>query len=196
MNFLAHSILSPEFPLIRLGNTFGDFVKGSKMIGIHPELKLGVQLHREIDHFTDNHFLVKEVGQIFKPVLARYSGIMSDMVFDYFLAKNWSDYSDQSLKSYVTELFFEYDLCKENLTERINTVAPIMKMHDWMLQYQSIGGLVNILKQMSNRINREVRLEDAIPVLLNNEQELQMKFSLFFNELLIEFPLNRSKSTF
>ncbi len=194
MNFLAHSVLSPEVPLIRLGNTFGDFVKGSKLNDIHVELKEGVQLHRRIDHFTDSHSIVGEVSQIFKPVLARYSGIMSDMVFDYFLAKNWLEYSNQPLKTYVAELFVEYDLCKENLTQRINTVAPIMKMHDWMLQYQTIGGLTNILKQMSNRINRDVRLEDAIPVLLNNEQKLHEMFTTFFNELLIEFPLNRFRS--
>jgi acyl carrier protein phosphodiesterase len=187
MNFLAHAYLSPDEPLIMLGNTFGDFVKGKKMEDVHPELKKGVLLHRRIDHFTDTHQLVKKCIEIFRPVSGRFSAIIVDMTFDYFLAKNWLNYSEVSLNGFVTDLFVKYEDHRESLTEKIKMVAPIMRMQEWMLQYQTIEGLGNILKQMSNRIKNRAVLEDSIPVLIEKEVELEALFISFFSELREEF---------
>ena len=187
MNFLAHAYLSPNEPLIMLGNTFGDFVKGKKMEEVHPELKKGVLLHRRIDHFTDTHDLVKKCVEIYRPVSGRFSAIIVDMTFDYFLAKNWLDYSEISLPDFVTDIFVKYEANRASLTEKINMVAPIMRMQEWMLQYQTIDGLENILKQMSNRIKNRAVLEDSIPILIKKEAELEVLFTSFFEELRQEF---------
>ena len=187
MNFLAHAYLSPDNPLIMLGNTFGDFVKGKKMEEVHPMVKEGVLLHRKIDHFTDNHELVKKCVEIYRPVSGRFSAIVVDMSFDYFLAKNWVKYSELDLDEFVTALFVKYEGNRTSLTERINMIAPIMKMQEWMLQYQTIDGLGNILKQMSGRIKNRAVLQDAIPVLVENEAELEELFTEFFTDLVQEF---------
>ncbi|MFT6747151.1 MAG: acyl carrier protein phosphodiesterase [Glaciecola sp.] len=189
MNFLAHSYLSPDEPLIMLGNTFGDFVKGKKMADVHPLVKEGVLLHRRIDHFTDQHALVKKCVDIFRPVSGRFSAIIVDMCFDYFLAKKWLQYSEVELSEYVKNLFVLYEENNLNLTERINMVAPIMKMQEWMLQYQTIEGLENILKQMSNRIKNRAILQDGIPVLIENEAALEQLFDEFFKELTAKFKM-------
>ncbi|MFT6717271.1 MAG: acyl carrier protein phosphodiesterase [Saprospiraceae bacterium] len=187
MNFLAHSYLSPDEPLTMLGNTFGDFVKGKKMEDVNPLLKEGVLLHRRIDHYTDNHPLVKSCIEIFRPVSGRFSAVIVDMCFDYFLAKNWSKFSKVSLNEFVKVLFVKYEGNSNSLTERINKVAPIMKMHEWMLQYQTIEGLKNILTQMSARIKNKAVLQDAIPVLVKNEVQLEQLFDDFFADLVREF---------
>ena len=187
MNFLAHSFLSPNEPLIMLGNTFVDFVKGKNMVDVHPLVKQGVLLHRRIDHFTDHHVLVKKCVDIFRPVSGRFSAIIVDMSFDYFLAKKWLQLSDVELSVYVSELFVLYENNRADLTEKINMVAPIMKMQEWMLQYQTIEGLKNILKQMSARIKNRAVLEDAIPILIKNEVALELLFDDFFAELIREF---------
>lgn len=193
MNFLAHSFLSPNEPLVRLGNTFGDFVKGKKMEGVDDELVKGVRLHRAIDHFTDNHVLVKECVNIFKPTLGRFSSIAVDMSFDHFLSKNWATYSDQTLELYVKELFIDYESCRGSLTERINHVAPVMKMHNWIIMYRTLEGLEDILTQMSRRINNRAALQQAIPILIDNQEVLELKFEAFFKELIDEFPSGYSK---
>ena len=107
-----------------LGNTFGDFVKGKKMEDVHPLVKQGVLLHRKIDHFTDQHEIVKKCVEVFRPVLGRFSAIVVDMVFDYFLAKKWLQFSQIELSKYVTELFVLYENNRINLTERCFLVAP------------------------------------------------------------------------
>ena len=187
MNFLAHAYLSPNNPLVLLGNTFGDFVKGKKMEGVHPMVKEGVLLHRNIDHYTDNHKLVKKCIEIYRPVSGRFSAIIVDMSFDYFLAKNWAKYSEVNLNDFVSALFVNYEANRTSLTERINKVAPIMRMQEWMLQYQTIDGLENILKQMSGRIKNRAILQDAIPLLVKHEVELERLFTEFFEDLVQEF---------
>lgn len=187
MNFLAHAFLSPDNSLVMLGNTFGDFVKGKKMAEVHSEVREGVLLHRKIDHYTDNHDHVKQCIEIFRPVSGRFSAIIVDMSFDYFLAKNWSKYSEVSLADFVDALFVKYETNRDFLTERMNKVPPIMRMQKWMLQYQTIAGLENILMQMSNRIKNRAVLQEAIPVLIANESKLERLFEEFFEDLVKEF---------
>jgi acyl carrier protein phosphodiesterase len=187
MNFLAHAFLSPNEPLVLLGNTFGDFVKGKKMDTVHPLVKKGVVLHRRIDHYTDSHDLVKECVEVFRSVSGRFSAIIVDMVFDYFLAKRWSDHSSTSLTDFVNDLFVMYENSRGDLTEKINTVAPIMQMQEWMFQYQTIDGLKNILTQMSARIKNRASLQDAIPTLIEHEEKLEQLFNEFFKDLVREF---------
>lgn len=170
-----------------LGNTFGDLVKGKKMVGVHPQVRQGVLLHRRIDDFTDKHQLVKKCVEVFKPALGRFSPAVVDMVFDYFLAHTWSDFSQVSLPDFVAKLFLSYDQNRSFLTDRINAVAPIMKMQEWMLQYETVSGLENILKQMSARIKYRAKLEQAIPILIQKEKELALLFSVFFQELRQQF---------
>ena len=167
MNFLAHAYLSPEDPLVMLGNTFGDLVKGKKMVGVHPQVRQGVLLHRRIDDFTDKHQLVKKCVEVFKPALGRFSPAVVDMVFDYFLAHTWSDFSQVSLPDFVAKLFLSYDQNRSFLTDRINAVAPIMKMQEW--------------------IKYRAKLEQAIPILIQKEKELALLFSVFFQELRQQF---------
>lgn len=182
MNFLAHSYLSPKAPLVRLGNTFGDFVKGKEFDSIHPELKMGVQLHRKIDTFTDNHPITQKSKKIFINHLGHYSGIAVDMIYDYFLAKYWSDFSDISLIEYNNKIFEDIDNHADSLTENIKKVAPIMQEHGWILQYQSYEGMENILFQMSNRMKNKFDLTPAIPILKTNETVIKSMFYEFFDE--------------
>lgn len=183
MNFLAHSFLSPKNDLILLGNTFGDFVKGKKMLGVNQDLVKGVWLHRFIDDFTDNHPLVKKSILVFKPYFGRFSAIIVDMAFDYFLAKNWNIYSDENFNAYVQNLFVIYEKNRPFLTDRINQVAPVMKMQQWLLKYQTIEGLTEILEQMSRRIGNRILLHQAIPIIVENEAYLRDLFDPFFKEL-------------
>lgn len=183
MNFLAHSFLSPKNDLIRLGNTFGDFVKGKKMLGVNPDLVKGVRLHRFIDDYTDNHPLVQKAILVFKPYFGRFSGIIVDMVFDHYLAKNWKLFSNEKLEVYVQDLFVIYESNRPFLTDKINQVAPVMKMQQWLLKYQTIEGLAEILEQMSRRIGNRVLLHEAIPVIIENEVHLGELFNRFFKEL-------------
>ncbi len=60
MNFLAHLYLAGDSEPIILGNFLGDFVKGRLLQQFEPSILKGIALHRNIDSFTDSHYVVKE----------------------------------------------------------------------------------------------------------------------------------------
>ncbi len=188
MNFLAHSYLSPPIPLVRLGNTFGDFVKGSLMQGVHPDVVKGVLLHRRIDTFTDNHPITQECKKIFINQMGLFSGIVVDMVYDHFLAKNWAKYSSVTLNEYAQNLYKDFDNQQDNLPEKVCQVVPYMKAQNWILAYQSIEGLEKILKQMSQRISNKKELNSCIPLVVLHEKSIESMFFEFFTTARTEFP--------
>ena len=55
MNFLAHAYLSFNEPEIWVGNMISDFVKGQKKLEYPEGIQTGIQIHRNIDEFTDTH---------------------------------------------------------------------------------------------------------------------------------------------
>ncbi len=187
MNFLAHSYLSPNIPLIKLGNTFGDFVKGKAMLDVHPEVVKGVLLHREIDSFTDKHPITQECKKIFINQIGLFSGIVVDMVYDHFLAKNWQQYSNLSLGEYAQNLYKDFDNQHDNLPEKVCQVVPYMKAQNWILSYQTVEGLEKILKQMSQRISNKKELNSCIPLLLTHENTIESMFFEFFESAKKEF---------
>jgi acyl carrier protein phosphodiesterase len=55
VNYLAHAYLSFDDPEVLTGNMISDFVKGKKKYGYPPRILAGIDLHRAIDEFTDDH---------------------------------------------------------------------------------------------------------------------------------------------
>jgi len=60
LNYLAHIFLSGKDSDLQIGNFIGDFVKGNQFNDFPEGIRNGIILHRSIDHFTDNHEIVKE----------------------------------------------------------------------------------------------------------------------------------------
>ena len=104
MNFLAHLYLSGDNPKVKVGNFIGDFVKGKNLKDrFEADIARGIGLHREIDWFTDTHSIVKQSKDRLRPKYRHYSGVIVDIFYDHFLAKNWDRYSKQLLPDFAEE---------------------------------------------------------------------------------------------
>ncbi len=104
MNFLAHLFLSGNNAEIMVGNFIGDFVRGKNFHEQYsPSIALGIELHREIDEFTDNHSVVLESKKRLRPKYRHYSPVIIDMFYDHVLAKNWSAHSTTPLDQYAQD---------------------------------------------------------------------------------------------
>ena len=101
MNYLAHLYLSGKNEDIMVGNFIADAVKGRNLDKYPLGIQKGIRLHRQIDHFTDHHPVVIDINKKFAPAYGKYAGIVTDMVFDHFLANNWSQYNKQPLSAFV-----------------------------------------------------------------------------------------------
>ena len=75
MNFLAHAYLSFDDDEVLLGNMMNDFLKGVDKSVFSVGVQKGIQLHRAIDTFTDEHSATKEAKQFFKADYKLYSAI-------------------------------------------------------------------------------------------------------------------------
>ena len=125
MNYLAHIFLSGENPNVMIGNFMADSIKGSRHDAYPAEIQKGILLHRQIDTTTDAHPAFRQSTKRLHKNYGHYSGIIVDIFYDHFLAKNWADYSDIPLADYIESF---YKLLRDNtelLPHNIQKMAPI-----------------------------------------------------------------------
>lgn len=160
-----------------------DSIRGHHYLDYPEEIKKGILLHRYIDTFTDAHPIYRKSKHRLHEKYGHYSGVIMDIVYDHFLAKNWSQYSNEKLEDY-SESF--YNLLKENhdvLTEKIKGMMPYMIARNWLVSYASIAGLEMILFQMDHRTKNRVNMHEAIAEIQHFYTEFEEEFTLFFEEL-------------
>jgi acyl carrier protein phosphodiesterase len=186
MNFLAHIYLSGDDEGIILGNFMADGIKGSKYLKFPKKIQHGILLHRGIDSFTDQHPTVRQSTARLHKNYGHYSGVIVDILYDHFLAKNWKFYHTQPLDIYVSDF---YQLLRSNfevLPIRIQRMMPYMISDNWLLSYASVPGISKILSQMNIRTKGVSKMNFAVLDLESYYDEFETEFTSFFSEL-IEF---------
>ena len=185
MNYLAHIYLSGTNDLLKIGNFMADSIKGHDYEKFDSEIKKGILLHRHIDSFTDMHPIYRQSKHRLHEKYGHYSGVIMDIAYDHFLAKNWSKYSNEKLEDYANDF---YQLLQDNyeiLTERIKGMMPYMIARNWFVSYASIAGLEMILFQMDYKTKHRANMQEAIVELQDFYTEFESEFFLFFEELII-----------
>ena len=69
-------------------------IKGNDYKNFPKEIQTGILLHRHIDTYTDSHPIVRLSTKRLHEKYGHYSGVIVDILYDHFLAKNWENYSD------------------------------------------------------------------------------------------------------
>ncbi|PZX51079.1 acyl carrier protein phosphodiesterase [Algoriphagus ratkowskyi] len=183
MNYLAHAYLSFGQDEVLVGNFIGDFVKGKMMNTFPEEVQHGIKLHREIDKFTDTHPLVRAGQSYLRPKYRLYSTVITDIYFDYFLAKNWGRYSDIPLEEFIQNTFSTLKHNRQLFPERFLNMFQWMVQENWLIQYREIEGIHKTLSGMSRRTRFPSKMEMAHLDLMEKEQEFQVIFFAFFADL-------------
>lgn len=183
MNFLAHIFLSGDDELLKIGNFMADGVRGKKYEEFPLPIQRGILLHRFIDTYTDAHTIFKQSTQRLHANYHHYSGVIVDMFYDHFLAKNWSFYHDVPLEVYAANFYELLENHFDILTPRVQNMLPYMKKNNWLYNYQSIEGLQLILTQMDNRTQNQSKMKEATNELTQYYNEFENEFTLFFKDL-------------
>ncbi len=157
MNYLAHAYLSFNNPDILVGNMISDFVKGRKQFDYPLSVQKGIQLHRAIDSFTDQHPATKEAKQFFKPAVGLYAGAFVDVVYDHFLALDTGELAEHEWKFFSAGVYPQLSLQEHLLPEKFARMLPYMATQDWLYNYRftwgiesSFGGLVRRAKYLTD----------------------------------------------
>ncbi|HRX00139.1 MAG TPA: ACP phosphodiesterase [Cyclobacteriaceae bacterium] len=184
MNFLAHLHLSGSDHDIMIGNFIGDFVRGRNLKEQFGEgIARGIELHRAIDEFTDTHAIVQQSKNRLHPKYRHYAGVIVDMFYDHYLAKNWSTYHDQPLEQYAQEFYALTKYYNHILPERAKRLLIYMTQGNWLVNYGKTEGIHRALSGMASRTPFESKMEEAVGDLVEHNEEFQEEFRKFFPEL-------------
>ncbi|MCH7785027.1 MAG: DUF479 domain-containing protein [Bacteroidetes bacterium] len=183
MNFLAHIYLSGEDEGITIGNFIADGIKGKQYKKYPLQIQKGILLHRGIDSFTDQHPTVRQSTKRLHENYGHYSGVIVDILYDHFLAKNWKNYHSQPLDEYVGEFYEMLRKYFEILPTRIQRMMPYMIADNWLLSYATVEGISNILTQMNRRTKERSKMNLAVIELERYYTEFETEFTCFFEEL-------------
>ena len=184
MNFLAHIYLSGDNDLIKIGNFMADGIRGRQYEKYPLEIQKGIILHRAIDTFTDAHPIFRQSTKRLHQNYHHYAGVIVDVFYDHFLAKNWNTYSDERLEDFVARFYQSLSDNKSVLSERTLMVMPYMFEQNWLVSYQTVEGINRILTQMDHRTKNLSKMRFATNELSEFYSEFEHEFTKFFEELI------------
>ncbi|WP_035672052.1 ACP phosphodiesterase [Flavobacterium sp. 83] len=185
MNFLAHIYLSGDNDLIKIGNFMADGIRGKQFESYPIDIQKGIILHRAIDTFTDAHPIFRKSTKRLHENYHHYAGVIVDVFYDHFLAKNWTKYSDEKLDIFVDRFYQCLHVNNAVLSERTKGMMPYMIKQNWLVSYQTIDGINRILTQMDHRTKNESKMQFATNELSEFYSEFETEFSDFFKELIL-----------
>lgn len=184
MNFLAHLYLSFQNKDLLIGNFIADAIKGKNYEQYRIGVKHGILLHRQIDSFTDTHPIVKRSMHRLNKRYRHYDGVIIDIFYDHFLAKNWHNYSEIPLDIYATSVYYLLHTEITSFPEKIQYMIPYMIEYNWLKSYSNLKGMERILNGMNKRTQGKSKMNLAIIDLKKHYTALESDFSLFFPELI------------
>lgn len=158
----------------------GDFVKGKSYLNYPDNIAKGIILHREIDRFTDTHEIPLSSKDKLREKYRHYAGVIVDMFYDHFLAKNFSDYHELSLQAFTEQQFIYLMDYIEFMPENAQRMLPHMVKNNWLMAYGQIEGLHRALNGMSRRTKFDSKMDKSIKELVEHYSDFETEFSDFF----------------
>jgi acyl carrier protein phosphodiesterase len=189
MNFLAHIYLSGDNDLIKIGNFMADGIHGKHFDTFPIEIQKGIILHRSIDTFTDAHPIFRQSTKRLHANYHHYSGIIVDIFYDHFLAKNWSKYSDERLEDYSQRFYQSLRDNYDDLTPKTQKMMPYLIEYNWLLSYQTIEGIESVLTKMDTRMKRDSNMRFSVAELRTFYADFESEFTAFFAALIVHSNL-------
>tara|TARA_R110000772_G_scaffold238154_4_gene350163 strand:+ start:89205 stop:89798 length:594 start_codon:yes stop_codon:yes gene_type:complete len=185
VNHLAHARLSSADPLHRVGNVTGDFIKGPLAPqGLSTKLREGVQHHRLIDRYTDDHAVTRELRELFAPPFRRYATILLDVAFDYFLIQHWQRFAAVPRAAFVASVYDLLIAHRHELPAPLAEVTPRLVAHDWLSRCDSPEGVESTLRGLSGRLQRSNPLADGATEIDRHAAQIEAGFLAFFPQAL------------
>lgn len=154
----------------------GDFVRG-RLQGRFPQaIESGIRLHRHIDAFTDRHPAVRRSRARLPPSWRRYGGILLDVFYDHFLAREWEQRHPEPLERFAERVYARLEAEHDHLDARLQVVAPRLKEHNVLVAYRDRAGVARALASLSRRLSRPNPLGQAITLLDADDGSLYLGF--------------------
>ncbi|MBV9986373.1 MAG: DUF479 domain-containing protein [Chitinophagaceae bacterium] len=183
MNYLAHAYLSFGQPDILVGNMISDFVKGKKQFDYPVMIRQGIQLHRQIDHFTDQHPATREAKIFFRPAVGLYAGAFVDVVYDHFLALDTAELDAAGWQLFSAATYDQLEARAALLPDRFARMLPYMRQQDWLYNYRFRQGISNSFAGLARRASYLNGTEPAFAAFEKHYDALGQLYHAFFPDV-------------
>lgn len=184
MNYLAHQFLSFQNADLQLGNLYGEIVRGKDFENFTGDIRKGILLHRSIDTFTDAHEIVKKSSKKFHDKYGKYAPIIVDVVYDYYLIKNWHRFTDLDFEEFTENAYQLFRTHFEEFPPKLQYIMKHLLDYDWFHNYQSLEGIGKTLNGISQRSKFQNNIGSSVKEIEENYEELNQEFQAFFPELI------------
>ena len=189
MNFLAHLYLSgrpgaASYADVLVGNFIADAVPGRQLERYPPGVRAGIRLHRAIDTFTDQHPVVRRGTQRLRTAgYGKYAGVISDMFLDHFLARDFAEFSAETLPDFARRVYELLQARAPEMPPRVQQMLLYMTQHNWLLGYAETEGIRRALGGLSRRASAGSGMETAATELVAHYAAYEADFREFFPQL-------------
>lgn len=183
MNFLAHAYLSFNNKEILIGNLISDFIKGREQYTFSPAIQKGIALHRKIDLFTDCHPATLKAKEVFKPDYRLYSGVITDIIYDHFLATDNVLFPKGSLYLFTQNVYATLEAYTAQLPLQFIPVLAYMKKENWLYNYKFNEGMEKSIRGMVRRSAFLTDSQTAYNLFIKHYQLLQECYNEFFTDI-------------
>ncbi|PQL93986.1 acyl carrier protein phosphodiesterase [Apibacter adventoris] len=183
MNIVAHQLLSYNITDIQVGNVLGEVVRGKDYQNYPQSIAAGILLHRNIDTYTDFHPIVKQTTSIFHNSYGKFAPIITDVIYDYFLIKNWHLFCEDEFE-YFKQKCYELVQSKELLfPQRLNGFLSSMIKDDWFEKYKTFEGIEWTLYNLSKKSKFHSNMSNSLKEIYLKEKNIEKQFLQFYPQL-------------
>jgi acyl carrier protein phosphodiesterase len=187
VNWLAHVFLSEPNVEFQLGNLLADVVRGPQRAAMSTDFVRGAACHKAIDAFTDAHPVVKRSRSRIGPPHRRFSGVLVDVFYDYYLARSWQQYSPIALEPYTAAFYAGARPYASALPDDARALLERIIQHDLLASYVRVAGVERALRRISTYLNsrwrKQFALDQGVRDLLAHEAAFAADFDEFFPTL-------------
>ena len=184
MNYLAHLVLAGSNPATQIGGLIADFSRPASEGEYPPGIRAGIRLHRAIDHYTDQHPLVRECRALVTPRYRRVAGILVDVFFDHLLASNWDHHHPQAtLEDYSAQVSVMLREQQAGLPGAMREIVARMSENDWLTRYRDADHVSRVIDRTAQRLSRPELLTGGGSELAICRDALALKFEQFFPQV-------------
>jgi acyl carrier protein phosphodiesterase len=187
VNWLAHVFLSEPDTGFQLGNLLADVVRGPQREGMSAEFIRGAACHKAIDAFTDAHPVVKRSRARVGSEHRRFSGVLVDVFYDHYLARNWQRYSPIALEAYTAAFYASATPHLRELPPDARALLERIISRDLLGSYVRVDGVERAMRRISAYLNsrwkKQLALEQGIRDLVAQDAAFAADFDEFFPAL-------------